>query len=64
MTAEEFSRIIAQTQLGERSRRMAYAQLVEGVSSGIAAEREGLTRQAAHAAAQAVKRRAERNGSE
>lgn len=37
---------------------MAYAILVEGVSAGVAAAREGVSRQAAHKAAQAVRRRA------
>lgn len=56
MTPDEFDRVIARTQLRERARRCAYAILVEGVSSGIAAEREGVSRQAAHAAAQVVRR--------
>jgi hypothetical protein len=60
MTPDEFARIIARTELRERARRMAYAILVEGVSAGVAAEREGVSRQAAHKAAQAVRRRVER----
>lgn len=56
MTPDEFERVVARTELRERARRMAYAILVEGVSSGIAAEREGVSRQAAHAAAQVVRR--------
>src|SRR5690606_27425417 len=58
MTADEFERAVARTQLRERARRMAYAILVEGVSAGVAAAREGVSRQAAHKAAQAVRRRA------
>ena len=58
MTPDEFERIIARTELRERARRMAYAILVEGVSAGVAAAREGVSRQAAHKAAQAVRRRA------
>lgn len=57
MTPDEFERAVARTQLRERARRMAYAILVEGVSAGVAAEREGVSRQAAHKAAQAVRRR-------
>ena len=63
MTDEEFECAVSRTRLKERARRMAYAILVEGVSSGIAAEREGVSRQAAHAAAQVV-RRAGRHGSD
>jgi len=63
MTADEFTRAVARTQLRERARRMAYAILVEGVSAGVAAEREGVSRQAAHKAAQAVRRRVERHQS-
>lgn len=58
MTPDEFERVVARTQLRERARRMAYAILVEGVSAGVAAAREGVSRQAAHKAAQAVRRRA------
>src|SRR5690606_34950039 len=58
MRPEEFACVVARTQLRERARRMAYAILVEGVSAGVAAEREGVSRQAAHKAAQAVRRRA------
>ena len=54
MTADEFERAVARTQLRERARRMAYAILVEGVSAGVAAEREGVSRQAARQAAQRV----------
>src|SRR5690606_4089872 len=56
MTAEEVERVVARTKLRERARRMAYAILVDGVSSGIAAGREGVSRQAAPAAAQVVRR--------
>ena len=58
MTDEEFECAVSRTRLKERARRMAYAILVEGVSAGVAAEREGVSRQAAHKAAQAVRRRA------
>ena len=58
MTPDEFERVVARTELRERARRMAYAILVEGVSAGVAAAREGVSRQAAHKAAQAVRRRA------
>lgn len=62
MTADEFERHVAGTRLQERARRMARAILVEGVSSGIAAEREGLTPQAARTAAQTVRRAAVQAG--
>jgi transposase len=58
LTPDEFERVVARTELRERARRMAYAILVEGVSAGVAAAREGVSRQAAHKAAQAVRRRA------
>lgn len=60
MTPDEFTRAVARTALRERARRMAYAILVEGVSAGVAAAREGVSRQAAHKAAQAVLGRQDR----
>lgn len=56
MTDAEYRAAAYRTRLQARSLRMARSVLVEGLSAAEAARREGLTRQAAHMAAQTVLR--------
>lgn len=56
MTDKEFELYASRTRLHDRSRRMAYAVLVEGVSQAEAARREGVGRETARRAVARVLR--------